>query len=148
MTVNEVCGSGLKSVILAEQLIRLRRADVVVAGGTESMTRAALVSAYDPDTRSYLDPQPSLMVDGLTDAFSGEAMGVTAEEVAKQHSIDRASQDAWALRSHERATSATSQGLYAREIAPIDLPDGQCLDHDEPIRPDTDPERLAGLRQY
>ena len=73
-------------------------------------------------------------------------MGVTAEEVAKQHSIDRASQDAWALRSHARATSATSQGLYAREIAPIDLPDGQCLDHDEPIRPDTNPERLASLR--
>lgn len=146
MTVNEVCGSGLKSVILAEQLIRLRRADVVVAGGTESMTRAALVSAYDPETRSYLEPQPSLMVDGLTDAFSGEAMGVTAEEVAKQHAIDRASQDAWALRSHERATSATRQGLYSAEIAPIDLPGGESLDHDEPIRPDTDEERLAGLR--
>ncbi len=146
MTVNEVCGSGLKSVILAEQLIRLRRADVVVAGGTESMTRAALVSAYDPGTRSYLDPQPSLMVDGLTDAFSGEAMGVTAEEVAKQHAIDRASQDAWALRSHERAAGATRDGLYAQEIAPVDLSDGERLDHDEPIRPDTDEERLAGLR--
>lgn len=144
-TVNEVCGSGLKAVVLAAQLIRLGRAEVVVAAGTESMTRAPLVSAYDAETRSYGEARPSLMTDALEDAFSGMPMGLTAEEVSQRWRIDRASQDAWALASQQRAAAATATGAFEAEIVPVELTDGTLMTADEPIRGGSTAEGIGAL---
>ena len=84
MTINEVCGSGMKAVILARQLIQLGEADLVIAGGTESMTRAPLLQQFDSETTSYNGPISSMVNDGLTDTFSNTHMGLTAENVAEQ----------------------------------------------------------------
>lgn len=144
-TVNEVCGSGLKAVVLAAQLIQLGRAEVVVAAGTESMTRAPLVSAYDAETRSYGEARPSLMTDALEDAFSGMPMGLTAEEVSQRWRIDRASQDAWALASQQRAAAATATGAFEAEIVPVELTDGTLMTADEPIRGGSTAEGIGAL---
>lgn len=144
-TVNEVCGSGLKAVVLAAQLIQLGRAEVVVAAGTESMTRAPLVSAYDAETRSYGEARPSLMTDALEDAFSGMPMGLTAEEVSQRWRIDRASQDAWALASQQRAAAATATGAFDAEIVPVELTDGTLMTADEPIRGGSTAEGIGAL---
>ena len=101
--------------MLGAQLIQLGRAEVVVAAGTESMTRAPLVSAYDDGTRSYGEPRPSLMTDALEDAFTGTPMGLTAEEVSQRWGVDRASQDAWALVSQQRAAAATEEIELSRQ---------------------------------
>lgn len=144
-TVNEVCGSGLKAVVLAAQLIALGRAEVVVAAGTESMTRAPLVSAYDAGTRSYGEARPSLMTDALEDAFSGLPMGLTAEEVSLRWAVDRAAQDAWALTSQQRAAAATAGGAFDAEIVPVELADGTLMTADEPIRGGSTAEGIAAL---
>lgn len=144
-TVNEVCGSGLKAVVLGAQLIQLGRAEVVVAAGTESMTRAPLVSAYDDGTRSYGEPRPSLMTDALEDAFSGLPMGLTAEEVSLRWAVDRAAQDAWALTSQQRAAAATEAGVFDAEIVPVELADGTLMTADEPIRGGSTAEGIAAL---
>ncbi|WP_194785936.1 acetyl-CoA C-acyltransferase [Actinomyces haliotis] len=144
-TVNEVCGSGLKAVVLGAQLIQLGRAEVVVAAGTESMTRAPLVSAYDDGTRSYGEPRPSLMTDALEDAFTGTPMGLTAEEVSQRWGVDRASQDAWALVSQQRAAAATEDGVFDAEIVPVALTNGTVMTADEPIRGGSTAEGIAAL---
>lgn len=144
-TVNEVCGSGLKAVVLAAQLVQLGRAEVVIAAGTESMTRAPLVSAYDAETRSYGEARPSLMTDALEDAFTGMPMGLTAEEVSQRWNVDRASQDAWALTSQQRAAAATEAGAFDAEIVPVELADGTLMTADEPIRGGSTAEGIAAL---
>lgn len=79
MTVNEVCGSGMNAVILAKQLIQLGEAEVLIAGGIENMSQAPKLQRFNYETESYDAPFSSMMYDGLTDAFSGQAMGLTAE---------------------------------------------------------------------
>lgn len=152
MTINKVCLSGLTAVIDASRLIRLGEAQVVVAGGQESMTNAPhlLVGArkgykYGPTT--VLD---SVAYDGLTDALSKEAMGELTESGNGERGLDRAAQDEIAAGSHQRAAKAQEAGVFDVEIAPIEIPqrkgDPVTVSTDEGVRADTTVETLAGLR--
>ena len=148
MTVNRFCASGLQAVAQAADRVRLGASKVVVAGGLESMSMV-------PMTGHIFRPNPSLMAEA-PGVFLG--MGLTAERVAEQFAVAREDQDAFALRSHERALAAAKEGRFDAEIVPIDIAetvgDGRGgvtsrslrLEHDEGPRPDTTLERLAGLR--
>lgn len=145
VTINKVCGSGLKAVMLASQAVRCGDADVVVAGGMESMSRAAYVLPRDAPAlgdRTLID---SLMCDGLTCAFSGRAMGEIADALAGQAGISRDEQDRYAVQSHRRAVDAAESGALTAEMVPVPVSDGQLISRDEGPRSDTDLERLAGL---
>jgi acetyl-CoA C-acetyltransferase len=142
-TVNLMCGSGMQSVILAAQAIRSGAAEVVLCGGTESMSNAPLLTRRDPKAR----PLPgdgnvdAMLRDGLTDPLSGEHMGHTAERLAERYGIDRAAQDAFAVTSHARYTVARDRGHFHAELAP--LPE---LAVDEHPRPGITAEKLGTLR--
>lgn len=144
-TINEVCGSGMKAVLMARQAIQLGEAEVVLAGGIESMTRAPGVAAFDFDTKTYGAPLASMIIDGLTDAQSGEHMGLTAENVAARYQVSREEQDAFALASQQKAAQARSQGLFKNEILPLQVGE-HLLTEDEGIRGDSTLEKLATLR--
>lgn len=153
LTVNRLCASGMSAVALAAQAVRAGDADVLVAGGVESMTRAPWVQAKPErpwggpgvqfDTSiGWRFTNPRLAArDKAT--FS---MPETAEEVARIDGISRADADAFALRSHERAVAAIDAGRLAAEIVPVVLPDGRIVDVDEGPRRDTTPAALAALR--
>lgn len=149
MTINEVCGSGLKAIRLAQAAIVMSDAQVVVAGGTESMSN---VPFYAQDLRfnehRYGDYTliDGLKRDGLCDAFTGDAMGVTAENVAARFAISREAQDLFALKSHQKAVKAQENGEFDAEITPVQLADGTLVSKDEHPRADTSLERLAKLR--
>ncbi len=154
LTVNMVCGSGLKAVALAAQSIAIGNADIVVAGGMESMSNAPYLL---PNARKGLrmgdTPLVDSMVkDGLMCACDSQHMGMTAELVADKHSFTREHQDAYALESHRRAAAATAEGRFAAEILPITLPGKKkgapptVVTTDESIRPDTTLGALAALR--
>jgi acetyl-CoA C-acetyltransferase len=123
-TVSKVCGSGLKSVILATQSIMCGDEDVIVAGGVENMSASAFIApaarkGYRMGAVQLLD---SMITDGLTDAFSGEHMGITAENVAAKYSITREEQDKFALVSQTKAESAITSGRFKDEIVGIEIP--------------------------
>jgi acetyl-CoA C-acetyltransferase len=150
-TVNMVCGSGLKSVTLASQMIRAGDADIVVAGGMESMSRAPYLS---PATRfgarmgdaTLVD---SMIRDGLWDAFGDIHMGITAENVAEQFGISRDEQDAFAAASQQKAGHALDDGVFDAEIVPIEVPSSEgpvLVTTDEHPRPGTTVEKLGRLR--
>ena len=122
MTVNEVCGSGLKAIIAAVQAIKLGDARIVLAGGVESMSTAPHYS-YNriPVKAGNVTLVDSIFKDGLTDAFSGEAMGITAETVAKNYSITREEQDLFALASQQKAAKAQQENKFAEEITPVEI---------------------------
>ena len=151
--INKLCGSGLKAVALAAGAVRLGDADVVVAGGMESMSRAAYVldkarGGYRLGDGTLVD---TMLSDGLIDAFNGYHMGVTAENVAEDYGIDRAAQDAFAARSQERAAAALESGAFRREIVPVEVPGPKkgtttLFERDEFPRPGTTVEKLAILR--
>ncbi len=151
-TINKLCGSGLKAVALAADAIRLGDADTIVAGGMESMTRAAYVLdkaryGYRLGDGAIID---TMMKDGLVDAFHGYAMGVTAENIAERFNISREAQDEFAARSQQRATEAIEAGVFDKEIVPVEVPAGKgkttTFARDEHPRPGTTAEKLAGLR--
>lgn len=151
-TVNLVCGAGLKAVQLAAQAIRCGDADVVIAGGQESMSNAPYLL---DDARSGLrfghtGLQDSMITDGLWDAFNDYHMGITAENVAREYGISREQQDAFALRSQQKAASAIETGRFDAEIAPVTVKQGkrapQIVRHDEQPRPETTAGQLAQLR--
>ncbi|EOH98735.1 acetyl-CoA C-acetyltransferase [Enterococcus haemoperoxidus ATCC BAA-382] len=142
-TVNEVCGSGMKAISLAKQAIQLGQAEVIIAGGTESMTTAPAITYKEEDT--YSKPAPTMMVDGLTDAFSGKAMGLTAENVAQQFTITREMQDAFAAHSQRKAAQAQAEGKFVKEIVPLSI-DNAIFEHDEGVRKDTTVEKLSTLK--
>lgn len=142
-TVNEVCGSGLKAISIAKQAIQLGNAEVVIAGGTESMTTAPAITYKEEDT--YSKPVPTMMVDGLTDAFSGKAMGLTAENVAEQFSITRKMQDTFATRSQMKAAKAQKEGKFVNEIVPLSI-DDTIFEYDEGVRKETTVEKLSTLK--
>jgi acetyl-CoA C-acetyltransferase len=150
-TVNMLCGSGLKSVALAAQAIRAGDADIVVAGGMESMSRAPyLVPAVRFGARlgdaTLID---SMVHDGLTDAFHDIHMGITAENVAEQFGITREDQDAFAAASQQKAARALDAGVFRDEIVPIRVPHARgdrVVDTDESPRAGTTIEALARLR--
>lgn len=145
MTVNEVCGSGLKAVILAMEQIQLGKAQVVLAGGTENMSNAPHISQYDKSSDSYTTPKPVMIVDGLTDALSGKHMGLTAENVANLYQVTRHAQDQYAYLSQKKAQHAQENGWFSREIVPVKIND-TLYSQDETIRFDTSMEKLAQLK--
>ncbi|MED4988247.1 acetyl-CoA C-acetyltransferase [Parageobacillus toebii] len=150
-TINKVCASGMRSVTLGDQIIRLGDAEVIVAGGMESMSNAPYIL---PKARWGLRMGDStvkdLMVyDGLTCSFTGVHMGVYGGETAKELEISRKEQDEWAYRSHQRAIAAMEAGLLAEEIVPVEVPQRKgaplLVEHDEAPRKDTSLEKLAKL---
>jgi acetyl-CoA acetyltransferase family protein len=150
-TVNRLCASGLEAVTLAARAIRSGEADVAIAGGSESMTRAPFAIAR-PDAAfpRTLDPVDTRLGWRFAHPRHAElhgvlAMGETAEEVALREGVDRSRQDAFALRSHRRAAAARDAGRFDAELTPVTTPDGE-VSADEGIRDDTTPERLAALR--
>jgi acetyl-CoA C-acetyltransferase len=150
-TINMLCGSGLKAVALAAQAIRVGDAEVVVAGGTESMSRAPyLVPAARFGARmGHAALVDSVLHDGLTDAFHDIHMGITAENVADQFAITREEQDAFAAASQQKAERALADGVFRDEIVPIEVDEKRgtrVVDVDEGPRPGTTIEVLARLR--
>ncbi|MGX2945169.1 hydroxymethylglutaryl-CoA reductase, degradative [Enterococcus alishanensis] len=146
MTINEVCGSGLKSIILAMQQIQLGRAQLVVAGGTENMSQAPKLTKFDFETESYQEPISSMIYDGLTDAFSGEHMGLTAEKVSERFGVTRQMQDKFAYDSQKKAHTANISGKFSEEIVPVHLADGTVIEKDEGIRENATLEKMSSLK--
>ena len=156
-TVNRLCGSGLQAVASAAQAIAVGDADVVIAGGVESMSRAPLVtlkpeSGYERGTRELVDTTIGWrFVNPVLDAKSPTiSLGETAERVAAQWSVSREEQDAFALESQRRAAAAASSGVHAEEIVPVKIPqrkgDAISVEKDEHPRPETNAASLAKLR--
>ncbi|WP_081166566.1 thiolase family protein [Lactococcus garvieae] len=135
-TINEVCGSGMKAVILAKQLLQLEEADVVIAGGTESMSQSPTLRH-----RKTGEEVLTMMSEGLTDAFNGESMGLIGETIAEQFEISREAQDAFAQHSQEKALAARESGAFEKEIVPF-----SDITEDETIRANSSLEKLGSLR--
>jgi acetyl-CoA C-acetyltransferase len=152
-TTNMVCGSGLKAAMLAAQSIRAGDADVVVAGGMESMSRAPFLLQGVRQGYKYGDQKTvdALVNDGLWCPFENWAMGEAAEHIAAKCEVSRADQDRFAAQSHQRAAAAWASGAFANEVVPITFPaTGKKsippVERDEGIRADTTAEVLAKLR--
>jgi acetyl-CoA C-acetyltransferase len=159
LTVNKVCGSGLKAVMLADQAIRADDIDVAVAGGMESMSNCPYLL---PRVREGLrmgnaEILDSMINDGLWCAFENVHMGNAGEVVAEKYCVGRRDQDAFAASSHQKAANATDEGRFRDEILPVSVPvapgfsrtskgEPQIVDRDEAIRPDTTAESLAKLK--
>jgi acetyl-CoA acetyltransferase family protein len=154
-TVNRLCGSGLEAVNSGYRQIRSDEAEVVIGGGSESMTRAPFVMAKSPAAWSrksevydttigwrFVNPR-------LAERYGTHAMGETAEIVGEEYGISREEQDGFALQSHRRAVAARDEGRFKDEIVPIEIPrrkgDPIVVDADEPPRPDTSLEKLSAL---
>ncbi|MBS2532483.1 acetyl-CoA C-acetyltransferase [Catenulispora sp. NF23] len=152
ITVNKVCLSGLDAIALADQLIRAGEFDIVVAGGQESMTNAPHLLPKSREGFKYgaVEMLDAMAYDGLTDPWENIPMGQTTENYNTKLGIERAPQDAFAARSHQRAAAAQKNGVFEAEIAPVSIPqrkgDPILFSQDEGIRPDTTAEGLAGLR--
>jgi len=151
-TINKVCASGLKSVMMAAQAIKAGDADIIVAGGMESMSQAPyLLPGARWGYRMNDTPTVDGMIhDGLMDIFNRYHMGITAENVAEKFGVSRQDQDALALRSQQNAGRAIKEGRFKDEIVPVTIPqkkgDPIVFDTDEHPRPKTTAEALAGLR--
>ena len=148
--INQVCGSGLRTVALAAQQIRSGESQIVIAGGQESMSMSAH-AAYLRAGQKMGDMQfiDTMIKDGLWDAFFGYHMGTTAENVAKAFQITRDQQDAFALASQQKASAAQKAGKFADEIAPVTVKGRKgdvVVEHDEYIRHDSSIESMAKLR--
>ena len=152
MTINKVCLSGLAAIIDAARLVRLGEASVVVAGGQESMTNAPHLlpgsrTGHKYGTAGLLD---SVAHDGLTDADTGESMGLLTEQGNVQRGLKRPEQDQAAAASHQRAAAAQADGIFADEIVPTEIPqrkgDPVKVSADEGVRPDATAESLGKLR--
>ncbi len=166
-TVTRACASGLQAITDAVAAVERGDADVVIAGGSDSTSNApipmpesfirkvgpvvmgrksgftdylGLLARLSP-TRDLLPRQPR-----VAERSTGELMGEAAESMAKRHQISREAQDAWTVRSHQRAEAAWTSGRFADEVVPVKLPDGQVLARDTLVRADTDMEKLAKLR--
>ena len=152
LTINAVCGSGLKAVMLAAQAIAWGDAEIVVAGGQENMSAAPHVLPNSRDGQRMGDWKlvDTMIVDGLWDVYNQYHMGITAENVAKLHSISREAQDALALASQQKAAAAQEAGTFKDEIVPVSIPqrkgDPMVFDTDEYVNKKTNAEALAGLR--
>jgi acetyl-CoA C-acetyltransferase len=151
-TINKVCLSGLNTIYLADQMIRSGDAEIVVAGGMESMTQAPYLlpgarAGYRIGDGTLVD---SMMFDGLTDAFDHIAMGLSTEQYNAKVGISRERQDAFAAASHEKAATAAKDGRLGEEIVAVRVPqrkgDPLLVDTDEGVRPETTAESLGKLR--
>ncbi|MET0102144.1 MAG: acetyl-CoA C-acetyltransferase [Sedimenticola sp.] len=152
MTINKVCGSGLKAVHLAMQSVICGDAEIVVAGGQESMSQSGHVVPGSRNGQKMGDwkMKDTMLVDGLLDAFQGYHMGVTAENIAKQYQFDRDSQDQFAASSQQKAEAAQKAGAFNDEIIPVEIPqrkgDPIVFSADEFPRHGTTAETLGKLR--
>lgn len=152
MTINKVCGSGLKAVHLAAQAIACGDADVVIAGGQESMSNAphAMPGSRNGQRMGPITMVDTMIVDGLWDAFNDYHMGITAENIACDYDISREAQDAFAAASQSKAISAIESGRFTDEITPVEIPqrkgDPLSFVTDENPRAGTTAEKLAGMR--
>ena len=152
MTINKVCGSGLKAVMLAAQAIRDGDSEIVIAGGQETMSAAphVLLGSRDGQRMGDWKMTDSMIVDGLWDVYNQYHMGITAENVARKYGITREAQDALALASQQKAAAAQEAGRFKDEIVPVLIPqkkgDPLVFDADEFINKKTTAEALAGLR--
>lgn len=152
MTINKVCGSGLKAVMLAAQAIRDGDADIVIAGGQENMSLSphVLPNSRDGMRMGNWQMVDTMINDGLWDVYNQYHMGITAENVAKQYGISREQQDALALASQQKAAAAQDAGRFKDEIVPVLIPqrkgDPVVFDTDEFLNRKSNAEALAGLR--
>ncbi|MES2786538.1 MAG: acetyl-CoA C-acetyltransferase [Pseudomonadota bacterium] len=152
LTINAVCGSGLKAVMLAAQAIAWGDAEIVVAGGQENMSAAphVLMGSRDGQRMGDWKMQDTMIVDGLWDVYNQYHMGVTAENVAKAYDINREAQDTLALGSQQKAAAAQEAGRFKDEIVDVSIPqkkgDPIVFNTDEYINKKTNAEALAGLR--
>ena len=152
VTINKVCGSGLKSVMMASQEIKLGDAEIVVAGGMESMSNAPYLlpkarEGYRLGNGTLVD---AMIHDGLWCAFENYHMGNTGEVVAERYNVTRAEQDEYALNSHRKAAAAIKAGKFQDEILPVEIPNKKgapiIFDTDESVREDTSLDALAKLK--
>lgn len=152
MTVNKVCGSGLKAIMLAAQAIKAGDRKLVVAGGMESMTNAPHMLLNSRNGLRLGDGKlvDHMVHDGLWDHYNQFHMGETGEIVAERHHVTRADADALSVRSHKRAAAAQAAGRFKEEIVPVSVPQRKgpaiVVDSDEGIRPDSDASALAKLK--
>jgi acetyl-CoA C-acetyltransferase len=152
LTINKVCGSGLKAVMLASQGIAAGDIDVAVAGGMESMSNCPYLLFKVRDGLRMGDSKvvDSMIHDGLWDVYNDVHMGMTGELVSERYRVSRDEQDAYAVESHRRAWAATKDGAFKDEMLPISIPqrkgDPLVVDTDEPIREDTSLESLGRLK--
>jgi acetyl-CoA C-acetyltransferase len=152
MTINKVCGSGLKAVMLASQAIATGDIDVAVAGGMESMSNAPYLLPRVREGLRMGNAQivDSMVNDGLWCAFEQCHMGISGEVVAEKYHVARDEQDCYAAASHQKAAMATREGWFKDEIVPVSIPQKKgpalVVDRDEPIRDDTTPESLGRLK--
>ncbi len=152
MTINKVCGSGLKSAVLAAQAIKLGDADFIVAGGMESMSNAPylLFKARDGYRLGHGEVVDAMVHDGLWDAYEDFHMGNTGEIVAEKYGVTRQQQDEYAVKSHQKAVAAMEAGKFKKEIVSVQIPqrkgDPVIFDTDEGPRKDTTIETLAKLK--
>ena len=152
VTVNKVCGSGLKAIMMAAQGIQLGDTDIVVAGGMESMSNAPYLlpkarEGYRLGNGTLVD---AVITDGLWCSFDDQHMGCTGEVVSERFHVSREEQDEYALNSHRKATAAIKSGKFKDEIVPIEIPQKKgspiIFDTDEPVREDTSIESLSKLK--
>ncbi len=152
LTINKVCGSGLKAVMLASQGIATGDVEIVVAGGMESMSNAPylMLGAREGLRLGHGQMKDAMIHDGLWDAYADYHMGCTGEIVAEKYAVTRAEQDEYALRSHQKAIAAIKEGRFDAEMLPVPLPqkkgDPVLFKLDESAREDTTLEALAKLR--
>jgi acetyl-CoA C-acetyltransferase len=154
LTINKVCGSGLKAVMLAAQGIAVGDIDVAVAGGMESMSNAPYLvrGARDGFRMGHQELLDSMISDGLWCAFEQCTMGTAAELIASDYGVSRDAQDEYAYNSHRKAAEAMASGRFAAEIAPVEIPPRKAgaapvvVDRDESVRPETTRQALGGLR--
>jgi acetyl-CoA C-acetyltransferase len=151
-TINKVCGSGLKAVALAAQAVALGDAEIVVAGGMESMSCAPYLLSkarygYRMGNDALID---AMILEGLWCVFEDHHMGMWAENIATEFEVSRRDQDELAAASHQKAARAWERGVFAEEVVPVEVPQRKgppvLVEKDEHIRPDTTVEKLAGLR--
>ncbi len=152
LTINKVCGSGLKSVMLASQGIATGDIDIAVAGGMESMSCCPhmLLHARDGLRMGSAEMVDSMIHDGLWCSMENWSMGLACEAVVDRYGVSRDDQDAFAAASHHKAARATRDGSFAAELLPVEIPqrkgDPIRFEHDEGVRPDTSAEALSRLR--
>ncbi|MHA8138010.1 acetyl-CoA C-acetyltransferase [Lactobacillaceae bacterium Scapto_B20] len=147
-TVNQVCGSGLRAIRSGQSAIAVDDAEIVVVGGTESMSNAPFINK---DIRfgkkiGASTLEDTIQTDALFDAFTNQPMGITAENVAEKFNVTRQQQDEFAFQSYQKAINAQDHHYFDDEIIPVELSNGTIIDQDESIRRDTTLEKLAKLR--
>jgi acetyl-CoA C-acetyltransferase len=152
LTINKVCGSGLKAVMLASQAVALGDVEIAVAGGMESMSNAPYLLPRVREGLRMGDASlvDSMIHDGLWCAFEHCHMGVSGEHVAEKFGVSRESQDAYAADSHQKAARAAAEGRFSEEIVPVQIPAAKgattVMDQDETIRPESTTDALKGLK--